>query len=66
MSIHPYEREKRARLLNKHVFLAICVVLVLVARAYPWWPWILMVWAPLIALHFAWSRGLFDRNKDGS
>ena len=69
MSINPEERMKRGRSVRKHVIVALCTLLVLIAvnaiftSRYPWWLWVLIAWMPLIAGHTAWAMGLFERNK---
>ena len=69
MSITPEERIRRGRSVRKHVIVALCTLLVLIAvnafftSRYPWWLWVLMAWMPLIAGHTAWAMGLFERNK---
>jgi hypothetical protein len=68
----PEERMRRARYVRLHVIVALLALLVLIAvnaltsSRYPWWLWVLTAWMPLIAIHTAWGRGLFDRNKQGS
>jgi 2TM domain len=70
MSLSPEERMRRARSVRLHVIVALFTLLVLIAvnaiftRGYPWWLWVLMAWMPLIAVHTAWSLGLFERNSD--
>jgi hypothetical protein len=72
MSLSPEERFRRARSVRLHVIAVLCTLLVLIAinaiftRGYPWWLWVLTIWMPVIAVHTAWSMGLFDRNKEGS
>ena len=72
MSMAPEERVRRSRVVRKHVLVALLVLLVLiplnfiVSRQYPWWLWALIAWLPLIAVHTAWAKGLFDRNREGS
>jgi hypothetical protein len=62
---------RRGRSVRKHVIVALCTLLVLIAvnalffSRYPWWLWVLMAWMPLIAGHTAWAMGLFERNKQG-
>ena len=72
MRLSPEERLKRARSVRLHVIVALVTLLLLIAvnaltsSRYPWWLWALAAWMPLFALHTAWARGLFDRNKEGS
>jgi uncharacterized membrane protein YdbT with pleckstrin-like domain len=62
---------RRGRSVRKHVIVALCTLLVLIAvnaiftSRYPWWLWVLIAWMPLIAGHTAWAMGLFERNKQG-
>ena len=71
MSLPPEECLRRARIVRLHLIVALLALLVLIAvnailsHRYPWWLWVLVVWAPLIALHTAWAKGLFDRTKKG-
>jgi hypothetical protein len=70
--LSPEERLRRARFVRLHLIVALFGLMVLIAvnalvsSRYPWWLWVLTAWAPLIAGHTAWSKGLFDRNKEGS
>jgi hypothetical protein len=59
---------RRARSVRLHLIIALLTLMVLIAinglfsARYPWWLWVLTAWAPLIVLHTAWARGLFDRS----
>ena len=72
MTISPEERVRRGVVVRKHVIVALLAILVLipvnfiVSRANPWWLYVLIVWMPLIGVHTAWAKGLFDRNREGS
>ena len=72
VSLSPEERMRRSRAVRLHLIAALFALLVLIAlnalfsSRYPWWLWVLTAWAPLIAGHAAWAKGLFDRNKEGS
>jgi|GEM_PF-613852 len=72
VSISPEERARRRQAVRKHLIVALLALLVLiplnfiVSRQYPWWLWALIGWIPLIAVHTAWAKGLFDRNREGS
>ncbi len=65
-----------ARPINHLALAFVVTLLVLIAvnalfsSRYPWWLWVLMAWMPLVALHTAWSIGLFDKllgkDKEGS
>jgi hypothetical protein len=72
MSLSPEERMRRARSVRLHMIVALFALLVLIAvnaptsSRYPWWLWALAAWMPLIAIHSAWGKGPFDRNKEGS
>ena len=72
MSMSPEERMRRSRAVRLHLIVALFALLLLIAinalfsSRYPWWLWVLTAWAPLIAGHTAWAKGLFDRNKEGS
>jgi hypothetical protein len=63
---------RRARFVRLHLIFALLTLMVLIAinglfsAGYPWWLWVLTAWAPLIVLHTAWAKGLFDRSKRGS
>ena len=74
MSLSPEERMRRmrrSRAVRLHLIVALFALLLLIAinallsSRYPWWLWVLTAWAPLIAGHTAWAKGLFDRNKEG-
>ena len=62
---------RRARLVRLHLIVALLTLMVLIAinalfsARYPWWLWVLSAWAPLIVLHTAWAKGLFDRTNKG-
>jgi len=66
------EKQRRARLLRKHVIAAMVTLLVIIPVNFivsprnPWWMWVLVVWLPLIVLHTAWAKGLLGRNTEGS
>jgi hypothetical protein len=68
----PEERMRRARIVRLHLIVALLTLMVLIAinglfsSRYPWWLWVLTVWAPLLVLHAAWAKGLFDRTSKGS
>jgi hypothetical protein len=72
VSLSPEEHMRRGRAVRLHLIVALFALLVLIAinalfsSRYPWWLWVLTAWAPLIAGHAAWAKGLFDRNKEGS
>jgi len=72
LKLTPEERLKRARSVRLHLIVALFALLVLIAvnaltsSRNPWWLWALAGWMPLIAIHTAWSKGLVDRNKEGS
>lgn len=72
MSLSPEERIRRGRTVRLHLIVALFGLLVLIAvnaifsSRYPWWLWVLIAWMPLIALHTAWAKGLFERSKEGS
>jgi hypothetical protein len=72
VSLPPEERLRRARLVRLHLIVALFSLMVLIAinglvsSRYPWWLWALTAWLPLIVGHWAWARGLFDRNRRGS
>jgi uncharacterized membrane protein YdbT with pleckstrin-like domain len=69
LSLAREERMRRDRAVRLHLIAALLTLLVLIAvnalfsSRYPWWLWVLTVWAPLFIGHAAWARGLFDRNK---
>ena len=69
VTLSPEERLRRARPVRLHLIVGLLTLLVLIAAnallssRYPWWLWVLTAWLPLIALHTAWSKGLFDRSK---
>ena len=71
MRLTPEERMRRARSVRLHLIAALFALLVLIAvnaltsSRYPWWLWALAAWLPLIAMHTAWGKGLFDRHKEG-
>ena len=70
MSLAPQERMRRARFVRLHLIVALLTLMVLIAingllsARYPWWLWVLTAWAPLIVLHTAWAKGLFDRSTN--
>jgi hypothetical protein len=72
MRLTAQERMRRARFVRLHLIAALLTLLVLIAvnavtsSRYPWWLWVLTAWMPMMAIHTAWGRGLFDRNKEGS
>ena len=72
VSQSPEERMRRSRAVRLHLIVALFALLLLIAinalfsSRYPWWLWVLTAWAPLIAGHTAWAKGLFDRNREGS
>ena len=72
MSLSPEERIRRSRIVRLHLIVALFALLVLIAvnaifsSRYPWWLWVLIAWAPLIAAHTAWAKGLFDSSRKGS
>ena len=72
MRLSPEERVRRGRIVRMHVIVALFTLLVLIAvnaifsGRYPWWLWVLIAWMPLFAVHTAWAKGLFDRNREGS
>jgi hypothetical protein len=72
VSLSPEERLRRARRVRQHLIVALLTLMVLIAinglfgSRYPWWLWVLTGWLPLIVLHTAWARGLFDRTSKGS
>ena len=72
MRLSPEEHLRRGRSVRLHLIVVLLALMVLIAvnalfsSRYPWWLWVLTVWMPLIAVHTAWSMGLFDRNKEGS
>ena len=72
MSLPREERLRRARQWRLHLIVALFSLLALIganatlSRQYPWWLWVLTAWAPLLVLHFAWAKGLFDRSNKGS
>ena len=67
MRLTPQERMRRARFVRLHLIVALLTLMVLIAinglfsARYPWWLWVLTAWAPLIALHTAWAKGLFAK-----
>jgi fatty acid desaturase len=72
VSLSPEERSRRSRTVRLHLIVALFALLALIAvnaifsSRYPWWLWVLIAWAPLIAAHTAWAKGLFERSKEGS
>ena len=72
MRLSPEERMRRERFVRLHLIVALFGLMVLIAvnalvsSRYPWWLWVLTAWVPMIVGHTAWSKGLFDRNKEGS
>ena len=68
----PEERVRRARSMRLHLIVALFALMVLIAvnalfsSRYPWWLWVLTAWLPLIVIHMAWARGLFERKREGS
>jgi hypothetical protein len=72
VTLAPQERMRRARFVRLHLIVALLTLMVLIAinglfsAHYPWWLWVLTAWAPLIVLHTAWAKGLFDRSNKGS
>ena len=72
MSLSPEERIRRGRLVRLHLIFGLLTLMVLIAingllsARNPWWLWVLTAWAPLIVLHSAWAKGLFDRINKGS
>ncbi len=72
MKLMSEERMRRARSLRLHLIVALFALMVLIAvnalfsSRYPWWLWVLTAWIPLIVIHTAWARGLFERKREGS